>query len=258
MRVKGQALGLLNLFWRSTRHLALEEVVLLSTMADQLGVAVEIARLRQRVATTAVIEERQRLVRELHDSVTQSMYSQTLFARSARDALEDGETERLAETLSRLDENALHTLKEMRLLLYELRPSILEQEGLVQALNTRLDTVERRVGVKVQFQVAGSLNLPNTIEVELYRIAIEALNNILKHAQASQISIYLKGEDEWIALEIADNGLGFDPESSGQGGIGLKSMRERAEQLGGQFTITTTPGSGTKVILEMTREGGNA
>ncbi len=249
MRVKERALGLLNLFWRSTRNLALEEVVLLSTMADQMGVAVEIARLRQRVATTAVIEERQRLVRELHDSVTQSMYSQTLFARTAKDALEDGYLNKLADTLAKLDENALHTLKEMRLLLYELRPSILEQEGLVQALNTRLGTVEQRVGVKAQFEVDGSIELSNYVEVELYRIAIEALNNTLKHAAATEVRVNLWTEDDRITLEITDNGRGFDPEALGQGGLGLKSMRERSEQLGGRLTISSAPGAGTKVIL---------
>lgn len=256
LRVKGNALGLLSLFWKTTHDLALEEVVLLSTLADQVGVAVEIARLRQRVATTAVVEERQRLARELHDAVTQSLYSQILFARTAQDALEDNEPDKLLDVLEKLSENALHTLKEMRLLLYELRPSILEQEGLVQALSIRLGTVERRVGMAVNFEVNKPVNLPKYMEVELYRITIEALNNTLKHAGADQVTVSLHtDENDRIKLEVVDNGRGFNPEAGNRYGMGLRTMDERAEMLGGKLTIISAPGEGTRLTFINYTEG---
>jgi len=251
MRVKGRVLGMLSLFWQSSRNLTLEEIVLLSTIADQMGVAVEISRLRQRVAAAAVIEERQRLARELHDSITQSLYGQTLLARTGQDALDDGDVTKGRDTFANLGENALYSLKEMRLLLYELRPAILEQEGLARALGIRLDTVERRVGIKVQFEADEGIKLPPNIEGELYRIAIETLNNALKHAEASSISIHLTRVDNQLKLVITDNGRGFNPDEVGRGRMGLKSMRERAEKLGGEVSITSAVGSGTTVVVSI-------
>jgi signal transduction histidine kinase len=249
MRVKGWVLGMLSLFWVSPQHLTLEEIVLLSTIADQMGVAVEISHLRQRVAATAVVEERQRLARELHDSVTQSLYGQTLLARTGQDALEDEDVAKVKDSLIKLGENALYALKEMRLLLYELRPSILEQEGLVRALSIRLDTVERRVGIKVQFQADELVRLSKRVEGELYRIAIEALNNALKHAEASLVSIHLASNGHQVELAVRDNGWGFNPAEVGEGRMGLKSMRERAEKLGGRLAITSASGVGTKLVV---------
>jgi signal transduction histidine kinase len=249
MRVKGRVLGMLSLFWASPQHLTLEEIVLLSTIADQMGVAVEISHLRQRVAATAVVEERQRLARELHDSVTQSLYGQTLLARTGQDAIEDENTSKVKNVLAHLGENALYALKEMRLLLYELRPSILEQEGLVRALSIRLDTVERRVGIKVQFQADEFVRLSKHVEGELYRIAIEALNNALKHAEASLVSIHLASTSHQVELAVTDNGRGFNLDEVGEGRMGLKSMHERAEKLGGWLTITSAPGAGTKLVV---------
>jgi signal transduction histidine kinase len=214
-------------------------------------VAVEISHLRQHIADAAMIEERQRLARELHDSVTQSLYSQTLFARAAQDALEDDNPAKLGENLTKLSENALYTLKEMRLLLYELRPSILEEEGLVRALSTRLSTVERRVGVAVQFQADLTLKLPKRVEGELYRIAIEALNNALKHARAGLVSVYLGCRDRQVELAIADNGCGFNFDEMDEYSMGLRMMRERAEKLGGRLAITSAPGHGATVVVSV-------
>jgi signal transduction histidine kinase len=137
----------------------------------------------------------------------------------------------------------------MRLLLYELRPSILEQEGLVRALRIRLDTVERRVGIKVQFQADKLVKLSKHVEGELYRIAIEALNNALRHAEASLVSIRLTSNGHQVELAVTDNGWGFNPDEVGEGRMGLKSMRERAEKLGGRLTITSASGAGTKLVV---------
>ena len=154
----------------------------------------------------------------------------------------------MAYCLKELGENAQQALKEMRMLVYELRPPILEQDGLIGALQNRLDTVEGRVGIKSQLLSGTNVDLPPQIEGELYHIALEALNNSLKHAQATAMTVKVARTEDQVNLEITDNGLGFDPETTkDKGGFGLSSMRERAEKLGGTLTLTSSPDKGTTV-----------
>ncbi len=189
LRSSGQTIGVLGIVRRpDQRQLSIEELSMLGSIADQLGIVVESARLHALSEEAARLEERERLARELHDSVTQSLYSLTLFAEWGRDLYRDGQMEAVEGRLVRIGETAQQALKEMRLLIYELRPALLEQEGLVQALERRLDAVEKRAGVQVSLQAEQLGRLPPDVEVALYRIAQEALNNALKHARASQIS----------------------------------------------------------------------
>jgi signal transduction histidine kinase len=222
-------------------------------MAEQLGVMVENYRLRQLTEEMAVLEERQRLARELHDSITQSLYSQTLFARSGRYAFEDGEDLKLKDSLQQLEVNALFALKEMRLLLFQLQPGDLEDVGLAAAINQRLDMVERRLGIDATLQIDKKMTLPERVEETLYRITMEALNNSLKHASANQVSVGLQAEGVDLVLEIVDDGSGFNATEE-QGGMGLKIMRERVNQLGGTLEINSKPGSGTLVRVTLSRD----
>lgn len=170
------------------------------------------------------MEERSRLARELHDSVTQSLYSLTLFAEAGRRAAEAGEKERELGYLTRLGQVSHQALKEMRLLVYELRTAALEKEGLVAALQQRLDAVEKRAGVQARLLVEETVELPAMVEEGLYRIAQEALTNILKHAQATSVIVRLKANSEQVELEVTDNGRAFEATSlSSGGGIGLTS-----------------------------------
>jgi signal transduction histidine kinase len=213
-----------------------------------VGVAVENARLRQRAEEAAIMEERERLAREFHDSVTQSLYSLTLFAEAGGDLVETGDLESVKHNFTRMGETARQALKEMRLVVHELRPLDLEREGLVGALHQRLSAVEGRVNVKARIVVEELVDLPAPVEKGLYRIAQEALNNALKHAAATSVTVYLGVEDEQVELEVVDDGIGFDPGlASNTGGMGLIIMRERAEKLGGSLTILSSPGAGTKV-----------
>jgi signal transduction histidine kinase len=144
----------------------------------------------------------------------------------------------------------------MRLLVYELRPLALAEVTLVEALQQRLDAVERRAGVEVQLLADASLDLPDPVEEALYRIAQEALNNALQHASPTSVvvSIHLTGEaqKQQVILEVADDGVGFNNSALGdQGGIGLASMKERAENLGGYLTIHSSPGEGTQVQVTL-------
>jgi signal transduction histidine kinase len=201
----------------------------------------------------AALEERQRLARELHDSVTQSLYSLTLLAEASRRTAQSGDVSKVVDNIGRLGETAQQALKEMRLLIYELRPLALEQAGLVDALQNRLDAVEKRAGVEAQLRVEPNVELPAEVENALYRVAQEALNNSLKHAEANKVVVSLRTSGKQVEMEIADNGRGFDVEAArDQGGLGLISIRERVEALGGTWSISSRPGEGTRVHIHLT------
>lgn len=202
--------------------------------------------------TQAALEERQRLARELHDSVTQSLYSLTLLAEAGRRMAAAGDLEKTGGFIGRLGETAQQALQEMRLLVFELRPLALETEGLVDALQHRLDAVEKRAGLQAQLRAGRLPDLPAPVEHGLYRIAQEALNNALKHAAATAVTVTLTAAVSGVELEIADNGRGFQPaELPDGGGLGLVSIRERAEALGGRAVIASQPGAGTRITVSV-------
>jgi signal transduction histidine kinase len=145
-----------------------------------------------------------------------------------------------------LEHNTLHTLREMRLLLYELRPADLEQEGLSRAIELRLDAVECRANMQVDVHLDELAGLSPGEEVELYHIIVEALNNVVKHAAATRVTLQLTQVDEHVHLRVVDDGRGFDPAQT-KGGMGLRNIRERIARLGGQLSITSEPGGGTRL-----------
>jgi len=213
----------------------------------------------ERAEELAVLQERNRLARELHDSVTQSLHSATLLAEAGQRQANSGDIEKAREYLLRLGEISQQALREMRLLVYELRPLALSGVGLIGALQHRLDAVERRSGVEINFSTEDEIEIPEDIEEELYRIAMEALNNALKHANPTSITVTLqkveKREVPCIELAIIDDGLGFDPgKKDSEEGFGLVSMRERIEKLGGELDIISAPGEGTQVIACLNQE----
>jgi signal transduction histidine kinase len=206
----------------------------------------------------AVSAERSRLARDLHDSATQSLYSLTLFTQAARELAAAGDLDRTRHNLARIADTAGQTLKEMRLLVYELRPLALTDVRLVEALQHRLDAVEGRSGVQARLllEAEGEIALPATTEETLYRIALEALNNALKHAHATSVTVRIRetalANGRRIAFEVADDGCGFDLEEvEDKGGLGLTSIRERAERLGAELSVSSVPGQGTRVKIEM-------
>ena len=198
----------------------------------------------------AIAQERNRMARELHDSVAQTLYGLTLQAEAATRKLANGQLEAVADYLKFFRDSTQQTLQETRLLIFELRPPILDEVGLTAALQTRLNAVESRSGLHYQLDFA-EVCVPSPVETGLYRIAQEALNNILKHAQASQIRLSLQPTETGVRLKIQDNGLGFDPDATLPQGYGLQGMRERAEQLGGTLQVQSQPNSGTSIIAEI-------
>jgi signal transduction histidine kinase len=192
------------------------------------------------------------LARDLHDSVTQSLYSLTLFSEAARHLAKEQGYKNIEQQIKQIGVISLQALKEMRLLVYELQPPELERDGLVRALRRRMEAVEGRAGVEARVEVDEFVRLPGSVEQELFRIAQEALNNSLKHAAATSVVVYLRQDSGCIEMEIVDDGVGFEPGKLDSGGMGLKNIRERTERLGGMVTVHSKPGEGTniKVVIE--------
>lgn len=199
----------------------------------------------------AVAQERNRLARELHDSVAQTLYGLTLQSEAAARKLAAGQVDQVADDLRFFRTSAQQTLQETRLLIFELRPPILDESGLAAALRARIEAVERRSGIRVRLDLDDVGDLPSPVETALYRIAQEALNNVLKHAAAGQVTLSFNRSGKTLCLEIADDGRGFDPQNVAHRGYGLANMRERAEQVGGSLTLSTVPGQGTTLTVEV-------
>ena len=208
--------------------------------------------LRQSEMEKAITAERNRLARDLHDSVTQSIYSLTLLAEAGQRMIKRGDLQQAEGNQSRLGEIAQQALQEMRLLVYELRPQVLRSEGLIGALEQRLEAVERRAGINARMLVEVEIDLPADLEEELYHISMEALNNSLKHTKASEVVLSIRANEGSIMLEVEDNGQGFDKElARGKGGIGLASMGERVEKIGGMFSIQSDQDTGTSIRVSV-------
>lgn len=253
--------GALVVYFIGAHHFTDEEIETTTALADQTALAIENARLYQSAEQLAIMEERERLARELHDSVTQSLYSLSLFSEAGQRLIRVGDTTRVEEYLGQLGETAQQALKEMRLLLYELRPAVLEQEGLIGALRRRLDAVEKRAGVNFTFEVEEPIILPLSIEEGFYRIAQESLNNSLKHSFATHVHVSIFRRNHEVIMRIVDNGVGFFEEDARvAGGMGLAGMRERVQKLGGKLYIESASNQGASItvqvsILEEDKEG---
>jgi signal transduction histidine kinase len=242
--------GILSCYRFTNRGFSLDDIALVMALGEQIGMVIGSHRLRKQAEEFAVLEERQRFARDLHDSVTQSLYSLSLFSRAGREAVEDGDTTRLQYSFSQAETTTLHILREMRLLLYQLRPTNLEREGLQRAIELRLDSVERRVGLHVEAQLDELPALSPNTEVDLYHIIVEALNNIIKHAAATSLTVQLTQKNGHLHLQIVDNGQGFDSSKS-TGGLGLTNIQERVNRLNGTLAIVSKPKHGTTVKLEI-------
>jgi signal transduction histidine kinase len=214
----------------------------------------EIEAAHRREKDLAVAEERLRLSRDLHDSVTQELYSVMMYAEAAVELLSSGETQRAVGHVRALRDTAQQALQEMRMLVFDLHRPTLEQGGLARALQSRLDAVEGRSGIRVEVDVAGREELRPAVEKELYNIAREALNNVLKHARAKQVRVLLRFAGDGAEIEVADDGVGFLPAGGGaEGGLGIPGMRERADRIGATLRIETVPGKGTTVAVQVPR-----
>ncbi|MCZ7572922.1 MAG: GAF domain-containing protein [Ardenticatenaceae bacterium] len=248
LNVQGKAVGALTLYFLNETRFTPDESRLYQSFANLLALAVTNQQLLSQSRRVATLEERQRLARELHDSVTQSLFSITLTTRTVRRLL-TRDPERAICTLDQLQELAQGALAEMRALIFELRPAALQQEGLVNAVRKHADATKSRHHLAVEFEHRGERRLPEGHEEALYRVVQEALNNVVKHALAQTVRIFLDLESLAVTLTISDDGSGFDPDSPTLNGMGLFTMRERVAPLGGTFAIESSPGQGTTVCV---------
>lgn len=212
-------------------------------LREQVRMEGDLQRQATELATT---EERQRLARELHDSVTQALFSMTLTTRSV-ELLVDRDPEGAKRMLGELKALERDALAEMRALIFELRPNQLEELGLEQALRLHAAAVQGRTGLPIAVECAPVDRAPLPVEDALYRIAQEAIHNVVKHARATAVSVALDQADRTLRLRVVDDGAGFDPTDVPAGHLGLTSMRTRAEGVGGRFAIDSRPGDGTRL-----------
>lgn len=248
-----QNMGIMLAQSKSSAAYSEEDEEILEMLAAHAATAIENAQLYQGAQRAAADEERRRLSRHLHDSVTQSLYSLTLMTNGWAAMSEKGELENPAQSFRQLEQLGVQALGEMRLLIHQLRQPVLVETGLVGALRERLEAVEHRMGLETQLVTEGDVEkLPQPVEEELFHITQEALNNALRHAEASNIWVRLAVENSSARLVIEDDGHGFDIGNE-NGGLGLTTMRERAESVGGKFLLATGSGKGTvvEVLVEL-------
>ena len=245
--VRDQAVGVLGLECAPHEALSAERLRVVAAFAAQAGVALENTKLSAQVGERAAYEERQHLARELHDSVSQALYSIVLGAHAAKKLLDHPDpasSQRAAEALSYVQSLAEAGLAEMRALIFELRPDILEREGLAAALRKQAEAVGVRHGLESELE-ASEPTLTFSAKQALFRVAQEALHNVVKHAQAQRVTVKLCQEDAQVHLTIQDDGVGFETDGLFPGHLGLKGMRERVAALGGELTIASGPGGTT-------------
>ena len=221
------------------------------TLASQAGATIENARLFSEAQDRLTLEERTRLARELHDSVSQALFAMTLETGAAQLAVKEpgADLAALSSRLERLRELTEGAMAEMRALIFELRPDAIQEEGLVAAIRKHAEGIAAREDLDTTVSAPEDrVSLPPDVEEQLYRLAQEALANVTRHARASRLHIRITAPNgDAVVLEIEDDGVGFDPSTHRPGHLGLRSMAQRAESLGGQLHVSSAPGEGTLV-----------
>jgi signal transduction histidine kinase len=233
-----------------------EDQELIEMLAPHAALAMENARLYERSRELSIVEERNRLARELHDSLVQKLFGVVLAAQSAATLL-DRDSGHAREQVEHLQVLAQEAVVELRSLVFQLRPAELETEGLGAALRKHVELLGRAHGASISVELNGAPRLRPEIDDEVFRIAQEALQNALRHSRAEQIELRLDEDADGLRLTVSDDGVGFEPDEAGLRArrLGLTSMEERARALGGRLEIDSAPGRGTTIGLEVSCGG---
>ena len=240
--------GLLNVLHDTAEHFSARDIELAQTFANQLAVAINNIQLSEHGRQIATADERSRIARELHDSVTQTLFTASVLAEvTPRIWTKDQVSAR--QNMEKLSVLIRGALAEMRSLLLELRSGAPANQDLDQQLGTLAEALRVRANVTVSTNVAHERQLPADVHMAFYRIAQEALNNVTKHAQATRVEIALFDERNGVVLQIRDDGRGFDTQSIPDGHMGLSIMAERAHKVGGELRIQSEPGRGTEICM---------
>jgi signal transduction histidine kinase len=246
MIVKDRVIGALLLTHQEPGYFTSPRVALALAIASQAALAIENARLHERAQEVAALEERQRLARELHDSVSQALFGIRVGTQTVRERLQR-DPAKAVESLEYVQSLAQAGMAEMRALLFELRPESLQTEGLVAGLRKQADALRARYEIPVETELCEEPAVSLAVKEAVFRIAQEALHNTYKHADPSTVRLCLLCQPEGLLLEVRDNGRGFDTTASFPGHLGLQSMKERAIRVGGTLSIESAPERGTLV-----------
>ncbi len=246
--VKDAGYGSLMLYYSEPRKFSPEEIELALAVGDQAALAIENARLRSQIERTAVTAERNRIARDLHDSVTQTLFSATLIAEVLPKLWERSrdESERRLEELRQLTRGAL---AEMRTLLLELRPATLIEVEIGELLRQLTEATTGRTRAPVTLSLVGGCQPPPDVKIAFYHIAQEALNNVAKHARASRTTVHLQCQNDHFSLTVSDDGSGFVLSEVTPEHLGLTIMRERAEDIGASLHIESSVDEGTTISV---------
>lgn len=239
LRAGDERFGILNIASPNKTHFTNEELALLEAVALQIGTAIKRIKLVENEQRHLLMEERNRIARDLHDSVNQLLFSVALTARGAKEVATDEATK---ETLDYIQQLAREALQEMRSLIWQLRP-----QGLENGVASALMNYGKMLGLDVEMEIQGVIDLPNAVEECLWRVGQEALNNCKKHAGVSSVAIRIMVRNDKVTMEVIDEGNGFAYEGEEVPSLGLKSMKERIEALKGTLIITSVIGEGTTV-----------
>jgi signal transduction histidine kinase len=258
LKTKTAIIGVLDVQSDRLNAFDASDLTLLQSLASQAAIALENARLYEQAQQLAALEERSRLARDLHDAVTQTLFSASLIAE-ALPSLWEIDQEEGRQLLRELRQLSRGALAEMRTLLLELRPAALTDANLGDLLRQLGEAVTGQTGIPVRFVMEGHCDLPSEVHVTLYRIAQEALNNVVKHANATQIQVDLlcttmpsdndREPRKRAELRVCDDGRGFDPGSVSPDRLGLSIIRERAQAIGARAQIESQLGCGTQLVV---------
>jgi two-component system nitrate/nitrite sensor histidine kinase NarX len=270
--IKDRVIGVLRLGHEKPGHFSAHHAALAAAFGSHAAVAMENARLYRQAGALAALEERQRLARDLHDAVSQTLFSASLTA-DVLPTLYDRDPAHGKELLRELQELNRGAMAEMRMLLLELRPAALLEVDLATLLRHLGEGAAARARLKATVTGQGPGRLPSDVQVALFRIAQEAINNVIKHAQATSVTIGLAipplpgetgdrrragGEAKGVEMSIVDDGRGFDPAQAQPHQLGMGIMAERAAAIGADLTIESAPGKGTSVTVVWTKQDGKA
>jgi two-component system nitrate/nitrite sensor histidine kinase NarX len=252
VRLHERVVGELNLFYRESRQLPDDDRALLETIASHLAGAIEGLRAAALQREKAVSEERGFIARELHDSIAQSLAFLKIQLTLLRSDIRSGEAARIDKTLGELDAGVHESLGDVRELLVHFRTRA-NLEDIAPALKTTLKKFEHQTGLATHLDIEGEgLPLPADVQVQVLHVVQEALSNVRKHARAREVWVEVQQSPQW-RVEVRDDGLGFDPGQAGpdETHVGLRIMRERAQNIGATVEVTSVPGSGTCVVLSL-------
>lgn len=253
IRLKDELIGFINLFSQHADSFTPDDAARLEAFAGQSAIAIQNAKLYRQSQELAALEERQRLARELHDSVSQTLFTCSVMAESCLKRWEK-DPERARELMQEIHGLTVTALSEMRILLLELRPDALTKVSLKQLFEQYLAPIQSRRGFSLVMEIDEVPPLPPEVQIAFYRIAQEALNNVDKHANANSVTMTVRNYDHQLELMIHDDGIGFDHTSTRTTSLGLGIMKERAEAIHANLSISSAVGQGTRMTLSWIKE----